>query len=232
MKEKNLSQSDKIKSVNRKLLWEIFLTFFKISPFTFGGGFAMIPIFEKEMVEKKKWIKNEKIIDIFAVSQSVPGAIAVNSSTFIGYHLAGIPGALAAALGIVMPTFAIIILLAVLLVSFQDNIHVQAAFKGIRPTVVALIAIAAYKMGKTSIKDKTSWAICILAGVALFLFKNVNIIFFIIAGAVGGVAAVKAKELISRFSGIAKAEKENKEGQQAENLAVSENIHAVDGEKV
>ena len=157
MRDKFTGLFKRIKNLNYKLLFEIFITFFKISPFTFGGGFSMIPILEVEMVDKKKWIKRDEIVDIFAVSQSVPGAIAVNSATFIGYRIAGIPGAMTAAIGIVVPTFAIIIALSVLLVSFQSNIHVQAAFKGIRPVVVALIALASYKMGKTSIEDKTSW---------------------------------------------------------------------------
>lgn len=199
MLNKVLYKLKKIKTLKIKLLLEIFFTFFKISPFTFGGGFAMIPMFEKEMVEKKKWIESDIIIDIFAVSQSVPGAIAVNSATFIGYRLAGIPGALVAALGIVMPTFVIIILLAVLLVSFQSNIHVQSAFKGIRLTVTALIAIAAYRMGKTAIKDKTSWIICILALVTLFLFKKMNIVFLIIAGAFVGIIVFRAKDCIIRL---------------------------------
>lgn len=190
---------NKVKNLNFRMLFEIFFTFFKISPFTFGGGFAMIPIFEKEMVEKKKWIERKEIVDIFAVSQSVPGAIAVNSSTFIGYRLAGVPGALAAALGIVTPTFVIIILLAMMLVSFQENIYVQSAFKGIRPTVVALIAIAAYKMGKTSIKDKTSMVICILSGILLLLFKSLNIIFLILGGAFLGIVIFRAKSYLSLF---------------------------------
>jgi len=116
----------------------------------------------------------------------------------ISNHFAGIPGALAAALGIVTPTVAIIIVLALVLVSFQDNLYVQAAFKGIRPVIVALIAMAAYKMGKTSVKDKLSWAVCLLAGVTLFLFKNLNLIFFIIAGAFLGVTIFKIKDLIQK----------------------------------
>jgi len=198
MKEPINKYQYKHQTANFKLLLEIFLTFFKISPFTFGGGFAMIPIFEKEMVEKKKWIDSENIIDIFTVAQSVPGAIAVNSATFIGYHLAGIPGALAAVLGIVTPTFAIIVGLALLLTSFQNNPYVQAALKGIRPTVVALIAIAAYRMGKTSIKDKTSWVICIAAGCILFIFKSINIIFLILSAALIGIAIFKIRQWVKK----------------------------------
>jgi chromate transporter len=181
-----------------KLLLEIFLTFFKISPITFGGGFAMIPVLESEMVEKKKWIERKKIIDIFAVSQSIPGAIAVNSATFLGYQIAGVPGALAAMFGMVIPTFIIIIILGALLVSFQHNIHVQAALKGIRPVIVALIAAAAYKMGKVTLIHKTSRAIFAAFILALIIFKSLNLILVIILGAFVGVIIVKIKEKIKK----------------------------------
>ena len=183
------------KNKNNLLLLEIFLTFLKISPFTFGGGFSMIPILEVEMVKKKKWIESEKIVDLFAVSQSVPGAIAVNSATFIGYHLAGIPGALVAALGMVLPTFLIIIVLAVMLVAFQNNPDVQAALKGIKPTIVALIALAAFKMGKSSVIDIISGSLCILAIVVLFVFTSLNVVFLIIGGAILGILIFKIKDL-------------------------------------
>jgi len=181
------------KKIDPKLMYELFMTFFKISPITFGGGFAMIPIMEEELVNKKKWIGKEEIVDIFAVCQSVPGAIAVNSATFVGYQIGGIPGALASLLGIVIPTFVIIIILGALLASFQHNIHVQAALQGIRPVVVALIASAAFKMSKVSLVDKvclTLFAVCV---VALMLFKSLNLIFVIFAGAFLGIMIVKVK---------------------------------------
>lgn len=181
------------KKINSKLMLELFMTFFKISPITFGGGFAMIPIMEEELVNKKKWIGKEEIVDIFAVCQSVPGAIAVNSATFVGYQIGGIPGALVSLLGIVIPTFVIIIILGALLASFQHNIHVQAALQGIRPVVVALIASAAFKMSKVSLVDKVCvslFAVCVLA---LMLFKSLNLILVIFAGAFLGVMIVKVK---------------------------------------
>jgi len=181
------------KKIDPKLMYELFMTFFKISPITFGGGFAMIPIMEEELVNKKKWIGKEEIVDIFAVCQSVPGAIAVNSATFVGYQIGGIPGAIASLLGIVIPTFVIIIILGALLASFQHNIHVQAALQGIRPVVVALIASAAYKMSKVSLVDKiclTLFAVCVLV---LMLFKSLNLILVIFAGAFLGIMIVKVK---------------------------------------
>lgn len=185
------------KKINYKFLFEIFLIFFKMSPITFGGGFAMIPIMEDEMVNKKKWLSKENLVDIFAVSQSLPGAIAVNSATFVGYQIGGIPGGLSALLGIVMPTFGIIILLAALLGSFQHNIHLQAALEGIRPVVVALIASAAYKMGKVSIVDKTCVAICTVCILALLAFKSLNLVLVIFSGAILGIMIVKFKEMQS-----------------------------------
>jgi len=183
------------KKLNYKFMYEIFLVFFKISPITFGGGFAMIPIMEDEMVNKKKWLSKENLVDIFAVSQSLPGAIAVNSATFVGYQIGGIPGGLSALLGIVLPTFGIIILLGALLGTFQHNIHLQAALEGIRPVVVALIASAAYKMGQVSLVDKTCSAICVVCIAALLAFKSLNLILVILLGAIFGIMIVKARDM-------------------------------------
>jgi chromate transporter len=183
------------RKITLKFLYEIFMIFFKISPITFGGGFAMIPIMEEEIVHKKKWIGKENLVDIFAVSQSLPGAIAVNSATFVGYQIGGIPGAFAALFGIVIPTFIIIILLGALLGSFQHNIHVQAALQGIRPVVVALIASAAFKMSRVSIVDKTCLAISMVCILSLLLFKSLNLILVIFLGAVVGITIVKVKSI-------------------------------------
>lgn len=181
--------------INLKFLYEIFMIFFKVSPITFGGGFAMIPIMEEEIVHKKKWMAKENLVDIFAVSQSLPGAIAVNSATFVGYQIGGVLGALAALFGIVIPTFIIIIVLGALLGSFQHNIHVQAALQGIRPVVVALIASAAYKMGRVSLVDKICIAICVICIVSLLVFKNLNLILVIFLGAFIGIVITKVKGL-------------------------------------
>jgi chromate transporter len=187
---------------NYKLLAEIFLTFLKISPITFGGGFAMIPILEMEMVEKKKWIEREKIVDIFAMSQSVPGAIAVNAASFLGYQVAGIPGTFAAVFGMIIPTFVIIILLGALFASCQHNLYVQATLRGIRPVIVALIAAAAFKMGKVAIIDKFGWAIFAVCVIALLLFKNLNLILLIFLGAVTGIVAVNVTDKIRKIRKI------------------------------
>ncbi|WP_110953514.1 chromate transporter [Anaerosinus massiliensis] len=165
----------------------LFWSFFKLSPISFGGGFAMVPILEREIVEKKKWIAGDKIVDIFALAQSAPGAIATNSAIFVGYQVAGIPGAFAAMLGMVIPTFAIVILLATAFVSFQHNVHVLAALAGIRPVIVALIASAAYKMSHSALIDRSSWLICLVSLAVLLFIPQINIIFVILSGAFLGV---------------------------------------------
>src|SRR5699024_4934714 len=119
-----------------KLLWDIFFTFFKISPVSFGGGYAMIPLLERAVTVKKKWVKEKDITDVLVMAQTVPGSIAVNTATFIGYRIAGLSGAIAGTLGIITPTFLIIVALATLFLSFQHNPIVEAAFMGIRPAIV------------------------------------------------------------------------------------------------
>lgn len=196
-----------------KQLIEISLLFFKIGLFTFGGGFAMIPLIEKEIVEKKKWVKREEIMDILAVSQSIPGAIAINSATFIGFKVSGRKGAIAATIGVIMPSFIIISLIAASFGKIGDNKIVKAAFAGIRPAVVALIGAAVIKVGKTSVSDITGLLIAVIAAAAVAIF-NIHAIFVIIAGAVFGLLVyklwpAKAKEVME--AEIKAAEKEVKE---------------------
>lgn len=153
-----------------KTLLQLFWTFFKIAPVTFGGGFAMIPLIEKEVVEKKKWLKSEEVTDVFALSQSVPGAVAVNSATFIGHRIAGMKGAMAAMIGVTLPTFLIVLLLGILYFFIQDNPKIESAFISIRASIVAIIAYAAIKIGKTAIVDKSTLGILIVGIPILFSF--------------------------------------------------------------
>lgn len=185
MSKENLNNQIKNK-YNIKLLADIFFTFFKIGSFTFGGGYAMLPLIEKEVVYNKKWIDEESIIDVFAVSTSLPGAIAINSSTFIGYKLAGRIGAGVATLGMVLPSFLIITAIASLFKQFEDSPSVKAAFIGIRSAVTGLIFIAALKIARTSIKDKITAFIAALT-IILVLFFNVHAIFAILGGALAGI---------------------------------------------
>lgn len=170
-----------------KLLMEIFLAFFKIGSFTFGGGYAMIPLIEKEVVEKKKWVSAEEVVDVFAVAESLPGAIAINSSTFIGYKIFGKTGAIVATLGVTLPSFFIITLIAIFFSRFKDAPLVKAVFSGIRPAIVSLISIAAIKVSKCSITDQTGIILAILS-IFLVVIFDVKAIFVILGGAATGLA--------------------------------------------
>lgn len=188
-------------SNNVKELKEIFVTFFKIGLFTFGGGYAMIPLIEKEIVEKKNWVEKEEITDILAVAQSIPGAVAINTATFIGFKTFGKKGALAATLGVILPSFVIISIIASFFNTFGDNQVVKSAFAGIRPAVVALIAFAVIKIGKSSAKDKTGLILAVIALVLVVVF-NIHAILVIIGGAIFGLMVYKfwpskAKEILS-----------------------------------
>ncbi|MFP7298790.1 chromate transporter [Neobacillus niacini] len=174
-----------------KLLFQIFWSFFKISPVTFGGGFAMVPFIIKEVVEKRKWLTNEDISDVIALSQTVPGAVAVNSATFIGHRIGGIRGALAAMIGVSVPTFLIVLSLGISYFFVQDNPKLEAAFISIRATIVAIIVYAAIKIGKTAVTDKTTFFIMAAFVPVLFFIHPVIAIFL---GAITGLAAVKIKE--------------------------------------
>lgn len=167
-------------------LMDLFITFFRIGLFTFGGGYAMIPMIERELVKRKKWISRNDIIDIFALSQTIPGAISVNASAFIGHRVAGKRGTIVALLGVILPSFVIIIVIAAFFMKFQDYPIVQKAFLGIRTGIVALILLAAIRMGKASIVDKATFLIALIT-VALLLFLQLHPIIIIIAGAISGV---------------------------------------------
>ena len=176
-----------------QLIARIFLTFLKISPVTFGGGYAMIPLIEKEVVDKRKWLETKDLADVFALAESVPGAIALNSSIFIGYRLAGVAGALAAMFGTLLPTFFIVLLLSILYLKMKDHPKVEAAFVSIRVTVVALITYAAIKIGKTAAIDVATVAlIAVTAG--LMWFVDVHPILLIIGGGCLGIVIVAAKQ--------------------------------------
>jgi len=169
-----------------KKILELFWVFFKIGAFTFGGGFAMIPVIEREIVEKKKWILQKDICDILAISQSFPGAIAINSATIIGYRIAGYTGAFVATLGAVIPSFLVITLIASLFTYLMDTNIVKAAFKGINSCVIALLILAAIRFAKSAIKGAVSIILCI-AALLVILFLDIHPIYTIIFGIVIGL---------------------------------------------
>lgn len=180
-----------------KLLWQIFVTFFKIGPVTFGGGYAMIPLIEREIVDRRKWVKLEDVTDIFAVAESVPGAIAINSATFIGYRLAGVFGAIVAMIGILLPTFIIILTLSLIFLYFKDTPQIEAAFIGIRPAIVALITFAAFKIADVGIIDRTTLVMAILTVLVLLIF-NIHPIIVIISGLLLGVLFINIKSRLNK----------------------------------
>ena len=169
-----------------KTLIDLFFTFCRIGGLTFGGGYAMIPIIQKEIVEEKKWATEEEVLDYYAVGQCTPGIIAVNTATFIGYKVHGIIGAIVATLGVVFPSLIIITIIAALLKNFANYSIVQHAFSGIRVVVIALIVSAILKLAKTSIKNSTTLIIAIIAFI-LVAFVNLSPIYIVIAAACIGL---------------------------------------------
>ncbi len=179
-----------------KKYWQIFFSFFKIGAFTFGGGYAMIPLIQHEAVEKRKWVTDEDILDIVAIAESTPGPIAINSATFVGYRAAGILGSVCATLGVVLPSFVVILLLSFILSQFQELEVVKFAFNGIRVGVLALLVKALWTMYTKSPKG---WAAYVVMGAALILTSvfEINVIFVIIGCAVFGIvtsAIMKRRE--------------------------------------
>lgn len=168
-----------------KQLWDIFLVFFKIGAFTFGGGLAMLPLIQKEVVDQREWVSEPEILDIFAISQSVPGVIAINSAIFIGKRVAGLKGAVAAALGVILPSFISIILVITILMGFQGNKLVAKVFTGIRSASAALILLAAVKLGKTAIKGKFGFFIALISFGMIVIFDIHAMWAVVLGGAVG-----------------------------------------------
>ena len=168
-----------------KELFDLFWTFCKIGALTFGGGYAMLPLIQREIVENKKWSTEKEIIDYYAVGQCTPGVIAVNTATFIGYKLRGIIGGIVATLGVIFPSIVIILIIATFLQNFADLAIVQSAFAGIRVAVVALIITTVVKLIKSSIKDYLGVIIAIIAFV-ISAFIGLSPVYVVIAAALTG----------------------------------------------
>ncbi len=177
-------------------LWQIFAVFAKIGAFTIGGGYAMIPIIQDEMA-RRGWISEEELPDIVALSQSAPGVLAVNISIFAGYRLRGVKGSIAATLGSVTPSFCIILAIAMLFTSFKDNPWVVKAFKGIRPAVIALIAVPMINMAKKCCKVWWAWLIA-AASLLLVAFLNVSPIYILLCIIVAAFGYTYFKEKWTR----------------------------------
>lgn len=162
-----------------------FKTFLKIGAFTLGGGYAMIPIIEAEVVERHKWLSREEFADIIAVAQSCPGALAINVSVFIGYRLRRLPGAVCTCLATALPSFLIILLIALFFHRFQDVPWVAAMFRGIRPAVVALIAVPTFNLAKNAKIGMSNCWIPVVSTIAIWAL-HVNPVFIILAAIIGG----------------------------------------------
>lgn len=169
-----------------KTLWPLFTTFFKIGAFTLGGGYAMIPIIQAEVVEKRQWIKQEDFIDLIAIAQSCPGVFAANIATFIGYKIRGTKGAAYTTIGACLPSFLIILAIAMLFRQFMDVRWIAAMFNGIRPAVVALIAVPTFNMAKSAKIGLHNCWIPIVSALLIWAF-GVNPIWIIIAAGIGGL---------------------------------------------
>jgi chromate transporter len=165
-----------------RLFWE----FFKIGLFTIGGGMAMLPLIQKLVVEDKKWLSEEETIDCLAISQAMPGVIATNSATYIGKRLAGLSGAIAATLGVVGPSFIIIIAIVGILENLSGSAVVAGVLMGIKAAVCGLVMVTAVRMGKKILKNKLHWALAIMSFVLIAVF-DVTALWAIIIGAVAGV---------------------------------------------
>ena len=175
-----------------KTLWELFLVFAKVGGLTFGGGYAMMPLLQKEVIEGKHWATEQEIMDYYAIGQCTPGIIAVNTSIFIGYKVLGLAGAIAAAAGVIAPSVVIIIIIAMFLQNIMDIAVVQNAFTGIRIAVCALVLHAAVGLWKKGVVDKATGVIFLMV-LALLLFTPISPIPVIVFSAVVGI-------LLRRFS--------------------------------
>ena len=169
-----------------KLLLKLFLTFFKIGAFTFGGGYAMIPLIQKETVETNKWISDDDILEIIAIAESTPGPIAINSATFVGYKVCGFWGSFFATLGVVLPSFIIILVISYVLREFQDIKAVKYAFNGIRAGVLALLIKAIISMYKKVQKNLVSYIVMAFSFIIVAFF-DINVLFVIIGCALIGL---------------------------------------------
>ena len=171
-------------------LLKLFLAFAKVGVLTFGGGYAMIPLLEREIVDRHGWATNEELMDYYAVGQCTPGIIAVNTATFVGYKIAGNLGGTIASLGVAFPSFVIITVIAGIIQNFADIPAVKSAFAGIRVCVCVLIFNSVVKLWKGAIKDKAALALC-LAVFVLSVFFSISPVVFVVLCAAAGILLTK-----------------------------------------
>ncbi len=175
------------------MIWKLFCIFFKIGAFTFGGGYAMIPLISREVAQKRNWITDEEILDIIAIAESTPGPIAINSATFVGYKVAGFWGAAAATFGVVLPSFVVISLISFVLEQFRELSAVKYAFFGIRAGVLALLIKALWAMYSKCPKGLLSYILMALSFIVAAL-TNISVLYIIVFCAAVGIATSLVNE--------------------------------------
>jgi len=167
-------------------LLNLFLIFFKIGLFTFGGGLAMIPLYRSEFCERRNWFSDEEMVDIIAITQTTPGVLAVNTAAFVGYRISKVRGAVAAALGAVLPSLIIILIVGMVYASVFENEYVVKAFRGVQCALAAMIVVAGIRMVKTTLKSPFAGVIVIISGVVSFFVESA-VIYVIAFGALAGL---------------------------------------------
>jgi Chromate transport protein ChrA len=167
------------------IFWDSFKTFFKIGIFTLGGGYAMIPLIEEEVVNRHRWVAKEELLDLIAIAQSCPGVFAINIAIFVGYKLRRTRGAIATTFGTALPSFLIILAIAIFFAAFKDNPVIAAMFRGIRPAVVALIAVPTFRMAQSAHIGWTNCWIPVTSALLIWLLGVSPIYIIVIAGLAG-----------------------------------------------
>ena len=183
----------KTSGVKENIYFQLFWSLFKLGLFTIGGGMAMIPLIQGIVVDEKHWMTEEEAVDCIAVSQGLPGVVAINMATYIGHQKKGIGGALAATIGVILPSFVIIILIVKLLQGIGDNPYVQGALVGIKAAATGLIAFSAYKVGKQVLKKPFQWILA-LASFGLIAGLSVSAVWAIVGGIAAGLVYTAVME--------------------------------------
>lgn len=193
------------------LIWQLYWAWFRMGLFTFGGGYAMLPMIQKEVIDRYHWADEEEVLDYYAVGQCTPGAIAVNTATFIGYKVGGTAGGIISTLGVVTPSLLIISVIAALLQNFADYPAVQHALAGIRVAVCVLMFVSVEKLLKSGVKDFPSWIIFGAAFVLSYFTKISTVILVVLAGAAGlAVSSVRKSRKLRRQAGQSPEEEEHR----------------------
>lgn len=179
-----------------KIYWTLFTSTFYLSAFTFGGGFVIVPLMKKKFVDELHWIEDKEMLDLTAIAQSSPGAIAVNASILVGYRIAGFFGALVSIFGTILPPLIILSIISVFYTRFRDNVVINALLKGMQAGVVAVIVDVVINLGNSIIKEKQAVSIIIMTGAFIATyFLNINVMYIIIAcGLVGAISTYLRKE--------------------------------------